>query len=79
MTLRAEADVEEAKADLEYKQTKADRARRLQSKNMSVSTEEMQQADLRRRHGRRRTSPRWRHRQAPAVAGPRDRGGDPRT
>ncbi len=41
--LRAQADIEEAKADLEYKKTKADRAKRLQNKNMSVSTEEMQQ------------------------------------
>ena len=44
MMLRAKADIEEAKADLEYKKSKAERARRLQSKNMSVSTEELQQA-----------------------------------
>ena len=42
--LRARADVEEAKADLEYKKAKGDRARRLQNKNMSVSTEELQQS-----------------------------------
>ena len=42
--LRAAADVEEAKADLDYKKAKGDRARRLQNKNMSVSTEEMQQS-----------------------------------
>jgi RND family efflux transporter MFP subunit len=44
MASRALADVLEAKADLEYKQAKADRARRLQNKNMSVSVEEMQQS-----------------------------------
>src|SRR5262249_13199 len=44
MAARAQADVIEARADLEYKQTKADRARRLQNKNVSVSVEEMQQA-----------------------------------
>ena len=44
MTLKARADVDEAKADLEYKQAKADRARRLQAKGMSVSTEELQQS-----------------------------------
>ena len=44
MMLRAQADVEEAKADLEYKRSKADRTKRLQIKNMSVSTEELQQA-----------------------------------
>jgi len=41
--LRASADIEEAKADLEYKKAKGDRAKRLEKKNMSVSTEEMQQ------------------------------------
>ncbi len=40
---RGLADIEEAKADLEYKKSKADRAKRLQNKNMSVSIEEMQQ------------------------------------
>ena len=44
MLLRARADIEEAKADLEYKRSKAERGRRLQNKNMSVSVEEMQQA-----------------------------------
>ena len=44
MMLRARADIEEAKADLDYKRTKAERTRRLQNKNMSVSTEELQQA-----------------------------------
>jgi RND family efflux transporter MFP subunit len=44
MMLRARADIEEARADLEYKRSKAERTRRLQSKNMSVSTEEVQQA-----------------------------------
>lgn len=43
MALRAKADVEEARADLEFKKLKLERARRLQSKNMSVSVEEMQQ------------------------------------
>jgi RND family efflux transporter MFP subunit len=42
--LRGLADIEEAKADLDYKKSKADRARRLQNKNMSVSAEEMQQS-----------------------------------
>jgi RND family efflux transporter MFP subunit len=42
--LRASADVDEAKADLEYKKARGDRAKRLQNKGMSVSTEEMQQA-----------------------------------
>jgi RND family efflux transporter MFP subunit len=42
--LRGLADIEEARADLEYKRSKADRARRLQNKNMSVSAEEMQQS-----------------------------------
>ena len=41
--LRAKADIEEARADLDYKQARSDRAKRLQNKNMSVSTEEMQQ------------------------------------
>ena len=45
MMLRARADIEEAKADLEYKRSKAERTKRLQNKNMSVSTEEMQQAN----------------------------------
>ncbi len=44
MTLRAGADVEEAKADLEYKRSKSERNRRLQSKSVSVSAEETQQA-----------------------------------
>jgi RND family efflux transporter MFP subunit len=44
MAARAMADILEAKSDLEYKQTKADRARRLQNKNISVSVEELQQA-----------------------------------
>ncbi len=44
MMLRARSDIEEAKADLEYKRSKAERAKRLQNKNMSVSVEEMQQA-----------------------------------
>jgi RND family efflux transporter MFP subunit len=43
MMLRAKADIEEAKADLEYKKARGDRARRLEKKNMSVSTEELQQ------------------------------------
>ncbi len=43
MMLRGRADIEEAKADLEYKTAKGDRAKRLQTKNMSVSMEEMQQ------------------------------------
>ena len=42
--LRAQADIEEAKADLDYKKAKGERARRLQNKNMSVSMEEMQQS-----------------------------------
>ena len=45
MMLRARADIEEARADLEYKRSKADRAKRLQNKNMSVSTEELQQSN----------------------------------
>jgi len=49
--LRARADIEEAKADLEYKKSKAERARRLQNKNMSVSTEELQQATSSVDHG----------------------------
>jgi RND family efflux transporter MFP subunit len=44
MTARAMADADEARADLENKRTRADRARRLQGKGMSVSVEEMQQA-----------------------------------
>jgi RND family efflux transporter MFP subunit len=43
MLLRARADIEEAKADLEFKRSKADRSRKLQSKNMSA-IEEVQQA-----------------------------------
>lgn len=45
MLPRARADIEEARADLEYKKQKAERARRLSAKNMSVSVEEMQQAN----------------------------------
>lgn len=45
MTARALADVQEARADLEYKRTKAERGRRLQNKNMSVSVEEQQQSN----------------------------------
>ncbi len=44
LMLRARSDIEEAKADLEYKKSKAERAKRLQNKNMSVSVEEMQQS-----------------------------------
>ncbi|WP_435011640.1 efflux RND transporter periplasmic adaptor subunit [Tundrisphaera lichenicola] len=44
MAARSKADVEEARSDLEYKKTKADRARRLHNKGMSVSIEELQQA-----------------------------------
>ncbi|WP_435015971.1 efflux RND transporter periplasmic adaptor subunit [Tundrisphaera sp. TA3] len=44
MALRAKADVEEARSDLELRKLKAERARRLQERNMSVSVEEMQQA-----------------------------------
>jgi RND family efflux transporter MFP subunit len=44
MMLRARADIEEAKADLEYKRSKSERTKRLQIKNISVSTEEAQQA-----------------------------------
>jgi RND family efflux transporter MFP subunit len=43
--LRAKADIEEARADLDYKKAKGERARRLQNKNMSVSTEELQQSN----------------------------------
>ena len=43
--LRAKADIDEAKADLDYKKAKGERARRLQNKNMSVSTEELQQTN----------------------------------
>jgi RND family efflux transporter MFP subunit len=43
MSLRALADVEEAKADLEYKKARAERAKRLEKKSMSVSVEELQQ------------------------------------
>ena len=42
---RAQADVLEAKSDLEYKQTRAERSRKLQSRNVVVSIEEMQQAN----------------------------------
>ena len=45
MMLRAMSDVEEAKADLDFKKSKADRAKKLQNKNMSVSTEELQQTN----------------------------------
>ena len=45
MALRAKADVEEARADLDYKKLKAERAVRLQNRNMSVSVEEMQQSN----------------------------------
>ena len=41
---RAASDIEEARADLEYKRARGDRAKRLQNKNMSVSMEEMQQS-----------------------------------
>ncbi len=44
MMLRARADHEEAKADLEYKRTRAERNRRLQAKSISVSIEESQLA-----------------------------------
>jgi len=44
MMLRAGADVEEAKADLEYKRSRADRNKRLSNKAVSVSPEETQQA-----------------------------------
>jgi RND family efflux transporter MFP subunit len=41
---RGLADIDEARADLDYKKSKAERAKRLQNKNLSVSAEEMQQA-----------------------------------
>jgi len=44
MMLRAGADVEEAKADLEYKRSKAERNKRLSSRSVSVSAEETQLA-----------------------------------
>jgi RND family efflux transporter MFP subunit len=44
MMQRARADIEESRADLVNKRSKADRATRLLNKNMSVSAEELQQA-----------------------------------
>jgi RND family efflux transporter MFP subunit len=43
LMLRARSDIEEAKADLEYKKARGERAKRLEKKSMSVSTEELQQ------------------------------------
>ena len=44
MALRAKADVDEAKADLDLRRLKAERAQRLQNRNASVSMEELQQS-----------------------------------
>ena len=74
LMLRAKSDIEEAKADLEYKTSKADRAKRLINRKHVGLDRGDATIDLGRRHGRGPPRGPRSHLQAPGVAGPRGPG-----